>query len=270
MKQVNPKYYDQKYFEFQSASPNFKKKITPSNFVKKYQEIASLISLAPSDHICDFGCGNGDLSFLLSLKYHCRISSIDYSPDAINICQSNLALFQKNTNPNPNIKFYNRDNQHLPSLKKIKAVYFCDVFEHLYPSEIKFIIKSITKWGNPDIVVHTDNNLYLKYVEPVIELICLLTKKTTKDQLRQQKKFHQKRHVNLTNPYRLKKDMAKLGYYQVKLQYPQIDQKTIRQQLGPLSKFGFLVSVSSFVLKLFPIFFPSFYSVYSSKNHTNF
>lgn len=256
MKQVSPKYYDQKYFEFQSASPNFKKKITPSNFVKKYQEIASLISLAPSDHICDFGCGNGDLSFLLSLKYHCRISSIDYSPDAINICRSNLVLFQKNTNPNPNIKFYNRDNQHLPSLKKIKAVYFCDVFEHLYPSEIKFIIKSITKWGNPDIVVHTDNNLYLKYVEPIIELICLLTQKTTKNQLRQQKKFHQKRHVNLTNPYRLKKDMAKLGYYQVKLQYPQIDQKNHPSTTRPIIKIQFFCISIFFCLKIISCIFP--------------
>lgn len=209
MKQVNPKYYDQKYFEFQSASPNFKKKITPSNFVKKYQEIASLISLAPSDHICDFGCGNGDLSFLLSLKYHCRISSIDYSPDAINICQSNLTLFQKNTNPNPNIKFYNRDNQHLPSLKKIKAVYFCDVFEHLYPSEIKFIIKSITKWGNPDIVVHTDNNLYLKYVEPVIELICLLTKKNYQKPTPSTKKIPPKKACQFNQPLSTQKRYGK-------------------------------------------------------------
>ncbi len=269
MKQVNPKYYDQKYFEFQSVSPDFTKKLGPSNFHKKYQEIASLIPLAPSDHICDFGCGNGDLSFLLSLKYNCRISSIDYSPDAIKICQSNLSLFQKKTYSQPNIKFYNRDNQHLPSLKKIKAVYFCDVFEHLYPSEIKLIIKSVAKWGDPEIIVHTDNNLYLKYIQPITNLICLLTRKITKDQLHQQKIFHQKRHVNLTNPFKLKKYMAKLGYYQTKLQYPKIDQNTILQQLGPLSKFHLLVSLSSLVLKLFPIFFPSFYSVYSSKNHTN-
>lgn len=268
MKQVNPKYYDQEYFKFQSVSPNFSKKLKISNFHKKYQEIADLISLKPSDRICDFGCGNGDLSFLLSLKYNCCINAIDYSPDAISICRSNLALFQKNTNQDQKIKFYNRDNQHLPLLKKIKIVYFCDVFEHLYQSEINSIINKISKWGNPDIIVHTDNNLYLKYIEPIINLICLLTKKTTIEQLQQQKKFHQKRHVNLTNPYKLKKDMAKRGYFQTKLEYPKISQNTIKQQLGPLSKYKFLVSFSFFILKMFPVFFPSFYSVYS-KNHTN-
>jgi len=267
MKQVNPKFYDKKYFEFQSSSPNFFKKLTSNKFNKKYQEISNLIKLKPTDKICDFGCGNGDLSFLLFLKYDCSITGIDYSHDAINICQTKLKLFKKNTNNKPKIKFYNLDNQHLPKLKNIKAVYFCDVFEHLYPQEIKLIVNQVSSWGNPDIVVHTDNDIYLKIIQPIIDATTIITGKSTLKEVKQQKKFHQKRHVNLTNPKKLSQTMETFGYSQQILAYPKIDKETVINQLGSLSKIKLLVKLSLFIVKLLPFLIPSFYSVYSSKNH---
>lgn len=265
MKQVNTKYYDQKYFQFQSSSPDFSKKLKTTDFHKKYKEISSLISLKPNDFICDYGCGNGDLSFLLYLRFHCHITAIDYSPDAIKICQSKLKLFQKNTVPNCTIKFLNKNNQNIPKLKNIKVVYFCDVFEHLYPHEIKFIISQISQWGNPNVIVHTDNDIYLKYISPFFSLVALLTKKTSLKKLKQESLFDKKRHVNLTNPKKLTKYMAKLGYCLDVVKYPQIDKKTIKLQLGNLSKFKILVNTSFFLLKYFSFLSPSFYAVYQKK-----
>lgn len=265
MKQVKSKLYDQKYFDYQSTSPDFSQKLTKNSFHKKYQEIANLIKLKPSDKICDLGCGNGDLSFLLFLKYQCHITAIDYSSAAIKICKSKLTKFKKNTFIQTQINFYNLDNLHLPNLKDIRAVYFCDVFEHLYPDEINFVVNTVSKWGNPDIIVHTDNNLYLKLVQPFINIISLLMGKTTIKQIKQKKEFDKKRHVNLTNPPHLRKTMKKLGYYQTCLTYPSINSQIIKTQLGQLSNFQFIVNVSLKMAQLFPFLIPSFYCVYTKK-----
>lgn len=262
MKQVSPKYYDQKYFKFQSSSPDYSKKLFPKNFHKKYQEIASIIKLKSKDHICDLGCGTGDLSFLLWLKSNCQITAIDYSSDAIKICRQKKKLFIKNNNY-PKIIFTNKNNKSLPKLKNIKAVFLCDVIEHLYPSEIDLIINTIKEWGNPNIIIHTDNNVYLKIYEPILNFISLLTQKTTLKELKKIKKFHKSRHVNLTNPKKLTKTMKKYGYVLNKIEYPNINKETIIKQLGSLSKFKILIKLSTKVLKLFPSLSPSFYCLYS-------
>lgn len=263
MKQVNSKYYNQKYFKFQSASPDFSCKISQKDFHKKYQEIASIIKLQSKDHICDLGCGTGDLSFLLWLKSNCQITAIDYSPDAIKICRQKKKLFVKN-HPHLKINFLNKDNLSLPQLKNIKAVFLCDVIEHLYPSEIDFVISKIKQWGNPSIVIHTDNNIYLKISEPILNFISLLTQKTTFKKLQKMKKFHKYRHVNLTNPKKLVQTMKQYGYTQKIIKYPKIDKKTIINQLGPLAKFKFLITLSNKILKLLPFLSPSFYCLYSA------
>lgn len=268
MKQVSPKYYDQKYFQFQSSSPNFSKKITKKEFHKKYHEISSLVPIKLTDHVCDYGCGTGDLSFLIYLKYQCNITAIDYSPDAIKICQSKLKLFKKNTYLQPTIKFLNKKNENIPQLKNIKAVFFCDVFEHLYPQEIKHLITQISQWGNPLIVIHTDNYNYLRFIQPIFNFLSLISGKTTLKKLRQNKQFNLKRHINLTTPKKLSHDMKQLGYKINKLTYPVVNTATIIQQLGTLSRFSFIITLSSFFLRHFPFLSPSFYSVYS-KNHTN-
>lgn len=261
MKQVNQKYYDHKYFNFQSNSPDFSLKLTPNNFHKKYLEIASILKLDPRDKICDLGCGTGDLSFLLWLKYHCSVVAIDYSTDAIKICRQKKKLFNKN-NSHPKILFLNRNNQCLPNLTNIKAVYLCDVIEHLYPSEVDFILNQIIKWGKPNILIHTDNNNYLKLIQPFINFISLVLKKTNLKKLRKIKKFHQKRHVNLTTPRKLTKIMKQYGYYPKTIKYPKVDQQTIIKQLGPLARYKILIYISNKFIKLMPFLSPSFYSLY--------
>lgn len=88
-------------------------------------------------------------------------------------------------------------------LENIKAVYFCDVFEHLYAYEIKQIIKYISRWGKPRIVVHTDNNNYLRYIEPILNILGLISGNTTLKKIHQKNQFNKIRHVNLTTPKKL-------------------------------------------------------------------
>lgn len=265
MKQVSSKFYDQKYFQSQSISPNFHKKIKINDFQPKYQQISSLLKVNPSDIICDYGCGTGDLSFLLSLKYNCQIIAIDYSPDAIKICRQKLKLFQKNTQPAAKIKFINKNNQNLPQLKNIKAVYFCDVFEHLYDSEIKLIISQIQKWHQHlSILIHTDNNNYLKFIQPIINRISLIMKTTTKKEIRNHFLFDKKRHINLTNPKKLRCKLESLGFLQKKLNYPKPSLSAVKSQLGKLSKSKIITKTSLKIIKKIPILSPSFFALYQS------
>ena len=263
MKQVDSKYYDSKYFQYQSNSPNFSKKLKLVNFLKKFKEISSLVSLKSTDLICDYGCGTGDLSFVLSLKYNCQIIGIDYSKTAITICNKKNILFQKITQPNSKIKFLNKNNNEIPKLKNVKAIFFCDVFEHLYDHEIKLILEQVSSWHkNPIIVIHTDNNHFLNKIEPLINFIKIISQKTTFEKIKNEKKEEQKRHVNLTNSKELTKKMAKYGYKLIKLQYPKLDKKTIKIQLGNLSVIKPIINLSFLALKIFPSLNPSFYAVY--------
>jgi cyclopropane fatty-acyl-phospholipid synthase-like methyltransferase len=261
MKQVNPKLYDKKYFI--SYSPDFSKKVSVSLFQKKYNEISSLIKIKSNETICDYGCGTGDLSFVLSLKYDCPIIAIDYSKTAIDMCKNKNKLFLKSTKQNSNIKFLNKNNNEIPNLKNVKYIYFCDVFEHLYDHEINSVLDKISKWHqNTTIIIHTDNNNYLKYIRPVIDFINIILRKTTLKKIKEERKEEYKRHVNLTNPKCLTKKMSKNSYKLIKIEYPRLNYQTIKTQLGALSKIKPIINLSYFILKITPSLSPSFYAVY--------
>ena len=263
MPQVNPKYYDKNYFQQQSLSPDFNKQLKASDFQSKYQQSISLSSFKKNDIVCDYGCGTGDLSFLLSLKYDCQIIAIDYSPDAIKICKEKLKLFKKHTNPQAKIKFLNKSNKEIPNLKNIKTIFFTDVFEHLYDSEIKFLINKIKKWDNtPEIIVHTDNNNYLKFIQPIINTISLLLRSTTIKTIKTNRDFDKKRHINLTNPKELKEKMNRFNFQQIKVKYPRPSIKMVKNQLSKLAKFKFITNTSLFLIKKIPILSPSFFALY--------
>lgn len=265
MKQVKVKFYNQNYFKKQSLSPNFNKKLKIKDFQKKYKEISSLIELKSTDFICDYGCGTGDLSFFLSLKYDCQIIAIDYSPNAIKICQKKLKLFKKNTNSKAKIKFINKNNQQIPHFKNIKAIFFCDVFEHLYDSEIKLVLSKFSKWNeNLNLVVHTDNNNYLKFIQPIINQISLIMKTTTPQEIKRHFLFDQKRHINLTNPKDLQKKMKSIGFSQKKLVYPKPSLLAVKSQLGKLSKSKIITNFSLKTIKKVPVLSPSFFALYKS------
>lgn len=258
MKSVNSKKYNNNYWGLfkQPDYTNYHPRLAN----KKFREINSLIKIKKTDFIVDLGCGQGEMCFYLSAKYHCQIIGIDYSKDAINLANKYLKDF-KTKYKSANIKFFNLDNQHLPTLKKVKYVFLNDVIEHLYNEELKLMFNKIKNWDNNiKIAIHTDNNIYIRFVRPITDIFGKYLGSFNKNYFSSRKNI-EKLHVNLTNPYRLKKFMSNLEYKQIKLDYPQINIKTINNQLG-FKKNNIISLLMRFFLNLFKPLSPSFYALY--------
>lgn len=262
MKSVNPKKYNKNYWGI-FKQPNYAS-YHPRLANKKFREINSLIKIKKTDFIVDLGCGQGDMCFYLSAKYNCQIIGIDYSKDAINLANKHLKDFRTKYK-SANIKFYNLNNQHLPNLKNVKYVFLNDVIEHLYCQELKLMFNKIKDWGNNTrIAIHTDNNIYIRFIRPFTDIIGKCIGSFDKNYFSSRKNI-EKLHVNLTNPYQLKKFMSNLKYKQIKLDYPQVDIKTINNQLG-FKKNNPISFLIKFFLNLFRPLSPSFYAIYIKIN----
>lgn len=265
MKSVPSTHYNQKYFQEMFKSPQLDTKPKLSDFSRKYKEISSLLKLKKGDSVVDFACGNADLSFYLSLLYNPHITAIDYSKDAIKIATTKLKKFSQHYQ-DKHITLIHSDNQHLPKLKNIKAVYLADVVEHLYPQELESLLKTFSQWGtNPYLLIHTDNSLYQFFIRPFINLAQLILHPSSYKQIFSSLKMDYRMHINLTNPRKLKKTLEKQNYYHLKTLYPSIDPETIKNQLGPLSKISFLNKVLLLILPKLQFLLPSFYSLYQYK-----
>ncbi len=263
MKQVSSVVYNSKYFSTFLKSPDFSHPVNGNQFKRKYHETALLLPISTSTRLVDFGCGDGDYCFYLDCIYKPTIVGIDYSKDAIKICQTKLKNYKKYTNPKAKIKFYNRNNNQLPKLKHIDYVFALDVFEHLYDHEIKTILKSFESWNhNIKIIIHTDNTIYLNYVAWIFDLLEILIKKTSLKEIRRRYQLNSKMHVNLTNPWILARKMKKWGYRENKRWFPQANDQTIISQLGELGKIKLINKGIKTILKHCNFLAPSFYAVY--------
>lgn len=267
-KQVSVEKYNTNYFESLYVSPDYSKDLSWDSFGDIYKQLANMVELSPDDKVIDFGCGNGELSFCLYKKYGCEIIGIDYSKDAINIANDNLEKLKKNEK-NTKLFFLNSNNDSLPNLENIDCVYFCDVLEHIYNNEILMIINKLKTWDKEKlrIVVHTDNNLFLRFVRPLIDRLFIFLNITTKRDIDKRNDWENERHINLTNPTKLKKVMSKFDFYQAKLEYPEITMEKIRKQLGNSVKIPGFKNIIFFSLNLFKFLSPSFYAVYEIRKN---
>lgn len=262
-KQVTTQKYDKAYFGHLFKSPDYSKKVKFSSFGHIYRELASLSPLFPTDRVVDFGCGNGDLSFCLYQKYQPTVLGIDYSSDAIEIAQLNLKKFSRQVKK-PRISFLNVNNHQLPQLKNINCIYFCDVLEHMYDEEIEIVIGYLKHWNKEHlrILVHTDNDIYLRFIRPTLDLLSVLLRITTFTEIKLRNAWEAERHVNLTNPARFRRGMARYGFREVKVQYSKANMEKIARQLAGLAKLPFLSHIIFFCLSLFQSLSPSFYGIY--------
>jgi len=262
MKSVSSKVYNHEYFTEMFHSPDFDQKLSPKSFSKKYQEIASLLNINSSEHIVDFACGNGDLSFYLSLLFNPKITAIDYSSSAIDIAKDKLSKFKKH-HQSSKISFLVSSNKHLPKLKNVKAIYLADVVEHLYPNEIEYLLKIFSSWSkNPYLLIHTDNSLYQFLIRPFLTLLQLIINPSSFNDIKKYLLMDIKMHVNLTNPRKLQKTLLRQNYHLVKTIYPKVNINTIYNQLGPLKKLKFLPKILIKILPKLNFLLPSFYSLY--------
>lgn len=259
MRQVSPQKYDLLYWD--KFPFDFNRKLKLEDFGDVQNKMSRLLSLRETDTVIDLGCGAGYLSFCLLLKYNCQVIGIDYSQDAIKLCQKNKKKFTANNKINPKkITFLNKTILELPAFKDIKAVYLKDVIEHLYDEEMNKMFDKLKKWSKKGLylVIHTDNNLYLKYVRPLVHLIGLLLYKTTPEEINRVKKWEDERHVNLMTVNQLKRKLIKHGFITEKVEYSTIKYEKIKEQLSRVGRIELIVQIIYFLTKPLSFLRPSF------------
>lgn len=265
MLQVQPNNYNRQYYQDTFGDSYFDpgKKYFVSSHLHIFEEVAALAQINPQDKVIDFGCGNGDLTFYLAARFNCRITGIDYSADAIAICDEKL----KKTNGifSERINFINAANDGLAAFKDIKFVVFCDVLEHMYDHEIELVLEQLKLWGGREqvrILLHTDNDIYTKYVRRIIEFLYLAFGVKDGKKIKQERAFEEKLHVNITSPAKLEAKMKKWGFQRVLLRYPAVSLGAVKAQLAGLARIPFLAILCAWLLKRAAFLSPSFYVVY--------
>lgn len=261
MKQVSTKKYDASYYE-NNYFFDYNKKVRLEDYGDVPKRMSDMLPLKKTDNIIDFGCGVGSLIFYLSLKYKCNAIGIDYSKDAINVCQNNKKkFFQNNKSDRKKITFLNKSIVELPLFKNIKAVYLQDVIEHLYDEEIYKMLEKFKTWNNNGIylILHTDNNLYLQYVRPIEDFINLFLHKTTKKEIKRRNKYEVERHINLMTVNHVKRKLLKQGFVTEKVEYSTISYEKIQAQLKKTWQIKPLLQIIYYSAKLLFFLRPSFY-----------
>jgi hypothetical protein len=109
------------------------------------------------------------------------------------------------------VSFLCSDIDDLPMLENVTHVYLADVVEHLYDNELNKLLLIISKWNLnenfPLLIIHTDNNLYIKFFRPIVDLFMLLFCKTSFLEICNRNAFEKPRHVNLMSPNQLNKKL---------------------------------------------------------------
>lgn len=85
--------------------------------------------------LLDLGCGIGNVDLVIA-KYGVQITGVDLSSKQIKICNS-LKIEEA--------KFYTKDLAHLNLKDEFDIVFSYDVLEHLFPCELKLVLKNAVK-----------------------------------------------------------------------------------------------------------------------------
>lgn len=269
MKQISPSVYNKKYYEVGYSTADIKTLLKKNSFYDRYKEISSLLPLAKGDIIVDYGCGNGDLSYYINKNYGCKVVGIDYSSDAIDVCNKRLNSLGS-VDKKKEIKFICSNNDSLPNLSGVRAVFFSDVIEHMYNHEIDIVLKTILKWNNKiAVVVRTDNDIYEKRIRPLLYVVQVIFRiKKLESVIKESahnKKIEEEQHVNLTNSRKLRKLMKKYGLRQKVVAYPKIKTEKIIGQLGQRHVPHLFLGMIGVLIRLFIFLSPSFYAVYEKE-----
>lgn len=264
---VDPKKYDREYFRTVLNSTDYNKPIGLDSFNHIYRKVGNLIDLSERQHVVDFGCGSGHLSFYLFFKYRCFVTGIDYSDDAIIACRENLEKLLSGEGSNTiekKVIFLQATIEKLPNLNNIEAVFLADVVEHLHDHELDSALNTFITWNNSkgiSLVIHTDNNNFLRFVRPIIDALSIVCGRSSVQKIFERNAWERERHINLTTANKLSRKLRAKGFSIRKLEYPDVDEEMVRAQLGT---FGGVKSIAC-VLRILarPLYFlrPSFYMV---------
>jgi cyclopropane fatty-acyl-phospholipid synthase-like methyltransferase len=273
MRSLSASEYDKNYYLGRYENTDQKMLDEADGFDHIYKKSASLIKLAEDDKVIDLGCGTGQMSIYLNYKFKCDVTGIDYSPQAIDLCHENLKKFQnkKGGLNRDKIRFICLDNENLPELSGIRAVFLLDFLEHLYPEEIDMVLEKTKKWNDKKIyfVIRTDNKYYMKFIRPIGELILIYFGGASRKIIEENKKIESEKHVNIMTVADLKKVLRNHEFSIVKVEYPEINVAIIKRQFSTLGKYKFLLYLALLAGKMLYFLRPSFYIVakYINKKH---
>jgi ubiquinone/menaquinone biosynthesis C-methylase UbiE len=124
-----------------------------------------LAELKPKQKVLDIGTGRGELA-LESAKFGCQSWGIDYSESSISIAKKNLKKSQKKKwSKSATFKKMNAKKLEFPS-SFFDRIFLIDVIEHLYPEEIKKVLKEANRVIKPKgkIIIHTPNRWLIKSI----------------------------------------------------------------------------------------------------------
>ncbi|GEM_PF-1544395 len=270
MKSVSPKKYNRFYFQH-FGFIDYKKGLQKAKFKKTHLHIISLLRHTVRDSIVDFGCGMGDLDFLLAKKYPSGINivGIDYSKDAIQIAQKNMKIIARTDfRKIKNITFACHSNDNLPTLTNITHVYLADVLEHMYEEEIHHVLSEIIKWNKNKItlLIHTDNKYYLLFIKPIVFFIFFVAGKISLQRIRSGDKWTEERHVNLKTPRSLVDVLQHFGFTIKKFEYSPISSVAIRTHFTMVKLPEFIIRIIINLAFFFRFLMPGMYLVAERNN----
>jgi SAM-dependent methyltransferase len=264
MKKINSILYNTSYFYSAYGITDIIKTCRNNSFKIRYKEIASFVPIKNKDIIVDFGCGNGDLCFYLNYMYGCKVIGLDYSKDAIEICNKQLKQYTK-INKNHHVTFKHIQLSNLPSLDHITYIFFCDTVEHIDDKKLFNILTGIKK-GNKSItlIIRTDNILFLRIIFPLLHFFNFLFGQISYAQYKNAFHFENIGHINLMSTFLLNKKMKRWGFKTIRISYPTISLSRIKQQFSICSKMSLVLYGIYIGALLFKFLSPTFYAVYQS------
>ena len=196
MKQVNSSNFNEEYYiKAYGQSRYIKEKgyfISEQNSI--YQKIVDLVEIQSGDEIVDYGCGNGDLTFYLASRFRCKIVGIDYSEEAIDICNRKLSQASGHSSQ---VTFIYCDTDYVHDFQNTKIVFFCDVLEHMCDERIKILLKQTKERNIRDklkVAIHTDNNNHLKFIRPFFDLLNVLLRIKSLNQVKEERRIERDLH----------------------------------------------------------------------------
>jgi 2-polyprenyl-3-methyl-5-hydroxy-6-metoxy-1,4-benzoquinol methylase len=174
-KEYNEDYYERGISTGKSGYDNYK--WLPEMTIKFVHKIIKKLNLREGDIVLDFGCAKGFMVKALRI--------LDINAYGFDISEYSIK------NLDPDVREYCRlsKNGKIPFNKKFNWVIAKDVFEHLYESELNFVLEDISKYSkNLFVIVPLGKNN--KYVVPLYNLD--ITHKLSKSREWWEKKFEEK------------------------------------------------------------------------------
>jgi len=159
--QVSPKIYSTKYYETECGGHEDWHATKGKKIEPRLSYPLALSKIKPKMRVLDFGCGRGELSWH-SAKLGATVIGMDYASDALDLAKKLPKAGRVKFVLNKTLKLSLPDNS-------IDVILFVDVYEHLYPKQLKVLLpefrRVLTKGGR--VILHTaPNREYMQYGYP--------------------------------------------------------------------------------------------------------